>query len=138
MLELLKRCYPNYSWNETKWKDSQKNWKISQKILLNRVKSIFPGKMVLLDYLHPKLFYENSNKRMQLDIYVEELKLCFEYQGRQHYMDGTNFHGYQQQVMRDFEKKSSCKSEGIKIIYVPYWWDYKRQTLEATILEVSQ
>ena len=47
---------------------------------------------------------------MELDVYIEDLKLAFEYQGQQHYTPiyafGTNL--YEQQS-RDEEKRRACK-----------------------------
>ncbi len=41
----------------------------------------------------------------------------------------------EQQRDRDSHKKESCKKLGITFIEVPFWWDKKQKSLEATIYE---
>jgi len=52
----------------------------------------------------------SSGSHMELDVYIEELKLAFEYQGEQHYRPiygmGTDF---EQQQNRDAEKQRACQ-----------------------------
>lgn len=31
--------------------------------------------------------------------------------------------------MRDAEKREACKKFGITLIEVPYWWDYKKESI---------
>lgn len=58
----------------------------------------------------PDKMVHSSGFKMELDVYVESLKLAFEYQGEQHYrplywMD-TKF---EEQQKRDEEKRVACK-----------------------------
>ena len=61
------------------------------------------------DYKHPQLVH-SSGHTMELDVYIEPLKLAVEYQGQQHYSPsywtGKDF---AQQLMRDEEKRKACK-----------------------------
>jgi len=61
------------------------------------------------DYLHPKMFH-STGYNMELDVYIEDLKLACEYQGQQHYRPiygmGSDF---EQQQKRDEEKRIACK-----------------------------
>lgn len=47
---------------------------------------------------------------MEFDVFIEELKLAIEYQGRQHYR-AAYWAGphYTTQLVRDEEKRNSCK-----------------------------
>ncbi len=41
----------------------------------------------------------------------------------------------EKQKTRDYQKRESSKKLGIALIEVPYWWDKKQESLEATIYE---
>ena len=61
------------------------------------------------DFKHSKLIH-SSGAQMELDVYIEDLKLAFEYQGIQHYSPqywtGTDL--ATQQTM-DGDKRAACK-----------------------------
>ena len=61
------------------------------------------------DYKHPKLLHQ-SEFNMELDIYVEDLKLAVEYQGEHHYKpvyySSTDLEA---QRIKDEEKRRACK-----------------------------
>ena len=66
-----------------------------------------------------------TNKRMELDIYCEELNLAIEYNGEQHYKYNKYFHkndvsNFEFQCERDELKKEICFLNYITLITVPY------------------
>jgi hypothetical protein len=75
----------------------------------------------------------DSENRLELDIYLPKERLALEYHGQQHYYDvyalGHRWH----QKQRDEEKRLACKSLGITLLEIPYWWDFQKASLVATI-----
>lgn len=65
----------------------------------------------------------SHGNRMELDGYCEELKLAFEYNGKQHYREAL-FHREQDSLRRRIEdderKKRLCKKHGISLIVISY------------------
>ena len=75
------------------------------------------------------------NRSIELDIYLPDENIGFEYQGQQHYYDifamGSRWH----QRQRDAEKRKLCLQRGITLIEVPYWWDRSTESLAGAIKE---
>lgn len=71
-------------------------------------------------------FLKNSvtGKNLEMDCYNDDLKLCVEYSGKQHYsyIPGIhkNYESFMNQKYRDEIKKKLCQENGIKFIEVPY------------------
>jgi hypothetical protein len=88
---------------------------------------------VLEDYCHENILRE-SGRKLELDIFLPKQNLALEYQGKHHFHDvysiGQKWHFNQ---LRDEEKRLKCKMEGITLIEIPYWWDYQKSSLLATI-----
>jgi len=61
--------------------------------------------------------------RLELDVYVPEVRLGFEYQGAQHFRPIELFGGeraFVEQVKRDELKRRTCKKKGVSLIYAYY------------------
>lgn len=73
------------------------------------------------------LRYENGSN-LELDGYNEELKIAFEYHGKQHYEEIPHFHrkenSFDLQQERDIWKEIKCDELGIDVIVIPYWYDH--------------
>jgi len=130
----------------------------SQLFLFRLVRQLFPNaafmnaNVPLSDYGHPSpkeprqsphkignpknatwdhLMYRRS---MELDVYIPEVSLAFEYQGGQHYY-WTNSYGNPKCRQRsDRRKIQLCEQFGITLIIVPYWWDMRTPNLLGEIL----
>jgi hypothetical protein len=87
------------------------------------------------DYLHEEMKFK-SGSRMQLDVFLPELGLAFEYQGQQHFFDVYTLGQQWRYLERDEDKRLACKEKGITLIEVPFWWDFKKESLIATIHKV--
>jgi hypothetical protein len=66
-------------------------------------------------------------------VYLPKERLAFEYQGEQHYYDIYALGNLWVQRERDKEKRKVCKENEITLIEIPYWWDFKKPSLIATI-----
>jgi hypothetical protein len=70
----------------------------------------------------PKWLLSQKGYPLELDGYCEELKLAFEYNGKQHYAAIPYFGGEKQFEtiqMRDQRKRDICKEKGITLIEIP-------------------
>jgi hypothetical protein len=97
------------------------------------MKELFPCAEIHMNYKHPDLTYNITNARMELDIFVPSLGLAIEYNGTQHYNWHFLFGSPDDQITRDSEKRHACRSIGITLVEIPFWWDLKLTTLAATI-----
>jgi hypothetical protein len=65
---------------------------------------------------------------MHLDGYNKELKICFEFNGPQHYHIYSKYHksyeDFTNQVELDSIKAELCEKKEKTLITVPYWVDY--------------
>lgn len=127
LVNMLKTTYPDYSWDEKLL--SRRNKKACQFILKRKVESLFPGFHVKEDYRHPDIRYESTSKIGELDLFLPDINLAFEYNGEQHYHDYPAFAPVELYVQRDAEKLKLCKLNGIDLVVVPYWWDETEASL---------
>jgi len=85
----------------------------------------------------PKWLVNENGNRLELDGYNEELKIAFEYQGRQHFEIVKAFKGTQKILEKtqkhDSIKKSLCKKYNIILLCPTYEMDeseYKKYILK--------
>lgn len=74
--------------------------------------------------IRPEWLRNQEGNRLEIDCFNEELKLCVEYNGKQHYEYVHHFHRTEENFLklsRDDElKKKICVSKGYLFIEVPY------------------
>jgi len=119
-------AYPEFDWDVEKFYPDKK----SQQRLFRIVKEIFPDEKIHFDFRHPNLRFNLSNMPMELDIWLPNLSLAFEFQGIQHYEifwphknKDNPTSGLDEIQRRDKEKAIACKKTGITLIEIPYTWD---------------
>ena len=62
-------------------------------------------------------------EKLELDVYVQEYKIAFEYQGQQHFYPINAWGGedsFKKLQMRDERKRILCSELGIKLIEIDY------------------
>jgi hypothetical protein len=81
----------------------------------------FPQYRIRENYRPDWLMSSNITK-LELDFYIEELKIGIEVQGAQHYQFVPHFHGtlenYEKRKQYDKEKKDLCDGAGIKLVEI--------------------
>ncbi|MDQ7918449.1 hypothetical protein RBU60_12795 [Mesonia sp. MT50] len=89
----------------------------NESLLYNLIQNAFPNYEVITQYSPDWL------GRQRIDIFIEELNLAIEYNGKQHYEPVTYFggkEGFLKTVERDKMKKKKCKRNGCELIEVKY------------------
>ena len=89
----------------------------SETSLFYIIKSLFPTHFIRRHY-RPEFL-----QGLELDIFIEELKIGIEYQGIQHFQPIEHWGGkiaYLKLIERDARKKKICEEFGIKLIYFDY------------------
>ncbi len=101
-----------------------KNYKIGdeeewyhQERMISLIRNIYPDK-------EPKIRDRITLDGLEMDCYLPELKLGFEYNGEQHYNYVERFHktieDFKKQQERDIEKNKRAEEKGIKLITIRY------------------
>lgn len=89
----------------------------NESLLYNLIKTAFPHYEVLTQYSPDWL------GRQRIDIYIKDINIAIEYNGKQHYEIVTYFggeEGFIKTVERDNMKRQKCKRNGCTLIEVKY------------------
>jgi len=125
---VLKTVYPNFNWDDKSMKNRSAKGKLAQRELFLAIKDLFPKSELLELFEHPEV---NAN----LDIYIPEYRLAFDYQGVQHYRDVGEAGTMEFELDEDKEKLKKCTEKKVTLVTVPFWWDANKGALVASILE---
>lgn len=119
------RCSDGHEWMATpKNVSGHRSWcpgcngNVGEEIVRATMREAFPGKTF------DRTRREEWLGRLELDGYDSELKLAFEYQGKQHFDHVPHFHRgdgqFESQQLRDTRKRELCKQNGVILLEVPY------------------
>lgn len=76
----------------------------------------------MIENTRPDWLISSQGERLELDIYLPELDLAIEVQGRQHYVFTPHFHndhnGFSGQLRRDREKRDICARNGVCLLEI--------------------
>ena len=102
-----------------------KSEKLCRKIIEELTQEKFPS-------VRPEfLKHDKSGLNLELDGYCEKLQMAFEYHGKQHYKYCPKFfhkkgkYQFEEQKERDKLKIELCIKNNIKLIIIPYCYDYQ-------------
>lgn len=118
-LENIVRKEFNYSLIGEQW--------INETLMFNILDSIFP------DYTVKRHYRPSWLDGLELDAYIPEKNLAFEYNGKQHYEPVKFFGGeekYLNQIKNDRRKNQICSSRGINLITIKY-----NENLNANLIQ---
>lgn len=90
---------------------------VSETTMLEIVRSLFPAERVMDHYRPPWL------DGLELDVYLPNRRLAFEYMGIQHFQPVERFGGmeaFASRLERDRRKRTICEARGIRLIDVRY------------------
>ena len=114
--------------------DKKKSRFILELNTLNVIKCIFPENKILSNYRPDWLKNPYTKRNLEIDFYLPELKLAFEYDGIQHRIFTPRFHKtmecYDKQVLRDMYKNICLKRLNIKLIRIPDKYKSEKEIME--------
>ncbi len=134
--EILERAYNNEFKNEERSTYTRpiNKWK-SEELVYNMTKKIYRQFKVI--YQHRPFFLRNpQGGQMSYDVYISELKVAIEYQGKQHFEPVDFFGGedsYEKTVERDKIKQELSKRNGVKLVYINYWEEITPQLIRERV-----
>lgn len=112
--EMLQIIYPQHRWNNSLL-DRTLHTKVSQRQLVLAVQQLFPNRGVIEEYKHLDVVH-STGLPMELDVYVEDLKLAFEYQGSQHHKPVHWMGNHETQKILDVEKQKACEKVAVQLM----------------------
>ena len=125
--KLIFQCAKNHEWETTASSIKHNVWcpiccqSLSEKLFRGVMEIIFNYKF---SSCRPKWLKSDKNYTLQIDGYNKELKLGFEYQGKQHFVFSSFFHKTQENLERrkinDKTKAKILKDKNIFMLYPTY------------------
>eukprot|EP00026_Physarum_polycephalum_P001689 Phypoly_transcript_01691.p1 GENE.Phypoly_transcript_01691~~Phypoly_transcript_01691.p1 ORF type:complete len:1022 (+),score=174.74 Phypoly_transcript_01691:50-3115(+) len=133
----VKAHYPSHQWDHSRFAFADVNQHIhfnrfSPQIFLERVvRAIFPHATIKRNMR--KGLGLKVVKSSEIDVYLPELRLGFEYQDQYHFFEGLGSQNLSVHKERDRIKLLQAEEKGITLICVPFWWDGDMPSLLSLI-----
>lgn len=135
---LLSLAYPTKNWDGAFFIRPTK--KSAQRELKNTIQAIFPREELIEEHIIETTEGEgallSAPRLIEIDLFLPDLQLGLEFQGRHHYQDVDRVGSLQPKERADAMKARVASQRGITLITVPFWWDFQKESLENTIHEV--
>eukprot|EP00026_Physarum_polycephalum_P001724 Phypoly_transcript_01726.p1 GENE.Phypoly_transcript_01726~~Phypoly_transcript_01726.p1 ORF type:complete len:978 (+),score=124.21 Phypoly_transcript_01726:128-3061(+) len=106
----------------------------NQEILLRQLKQLFPVAQTHVNSRKKSNIKFSTGTYLELDIWIPEHQLAFEFQDAYHYVTTWYSQRSQDEVYEvDSTKKLLIQNRGISLVVVPCWWNGEADSLAATI-----
>jgi len=159
---LMEKIFPRHEWNRSY--SSRSTSSKAQWFLFRLLRKLFPEQIFYSNFVHPNLemmrkIRKSQYSRMEIDIYLPQISLAFEYHGQQHYFPrlifprkncfstGNNspinesehsIHSSDDDFVKlqknlDYGKCLFFESLGVTLIEIPYWLPIDFRSLISTI-----
>ena len=131
----LNNIYPNVNWNSKKLKSTDKRSR--QRWMFICLQRLFKDKQIIEEFLlsNDNYLKRQSGMSVEIDVFIPELLVGFEFQGNHHYYDIPKFGQLELYQSRDEEKQKIALESNILIVNVPYWWNDSEDGLKEYIEE---
>ena len=134
--KILEKAYNNEFQEEERstYTRPVNKWK-SEEMVFNMTKKLYKQYKVI--YQHRPFFLRSPiGGQMSYDVYISELKVAIEYQGKQHFEPVEFFGGedaFRKNVKRDEVKLKLSKQNGVKLTYINYWDEITPQLIRDRV-----
>lgn len=95
---------------------------VTEELVLKLTKKLYKQYTVIYQY-KPFFLRSSFGGQMSYDIYIQDLKVAIEYQGKQHFEPVDFFGGkeaFEKGKIRDEEKRKLSNEHGIKLVYINF------------------
>mmetsp|Transcript_21913 Transcript_21913/g.85865 ORF Transcript_21913/g.85865 Transcript_21913/m.85865 type:complete len:546 (+) Transcript_21913:62-1699(+) len=133
LADMLQLAYPDEEWDVGLFSNAAK--KSTQRLLLLTIQDVFrcsafeDHRYCLEGLADPSL-----PSSVELDVFVPDHNIAFEYNGEHHYEEISHYGALDVYQSRDMRKVEICKRAGVRLITVPFWWDRQVPSLLATVI----
>eukprot|EP00026_Physarum_polycephalum_P001151 Phypoly_transcript_01152.p1 GENE.Phypoly_transcript_01152~~Phypoly_transcript_01152.p1 ORF type:complete len:1060 (-),score=94.29 Phypoly_transcript_01152:294-3473(-) len=108
---------------------------VHQGLLVQQLEAIFKGSQMLVNtHKYSNVKKPDSDSYLELDVWISEYNLCFEFQDTYHYSTTWYYQKPQESVLHEDDmKKGLVLQQGLSLIVIPCWWDGSVGSLSDTI-----